>query len=1018
MIARENQGIRQLSQRSVRFAISTWSAIWIAMGLTGSLVAQSSPIDFTASVEPLFKSHCIQCHGPNNQESGYRLDVREIALRGGDSSEEAIVPMSSKASRLLALVRGEIPDLAMPPKDSGIPALSETETETIARWIDEGADWPESANSELPDPFNWWSLKRLEPPQLPMERDNPIDAFIVAKLEQQGLTLSEEADARTLCRRLFFDLIGLPPSPEQLDSFEKASHENLNKAYCELVDTLLASQHYGEKWARHWLDVVHYGDTHGYDKDQPRPNAWPYRDYVIRSFNQDKPYRQFIREQIAGDALYPNSRDGIEALGFLSAGPWDFIGHVEVSESKIDGKIARHLDRDDILGNVVGTLCSATVQCAQCHNHKFDPFSQEDYYALQAVFSAIDRADRAYDRDAKVAEARGHLAAQKKQITNQLETLERSIEEQCSPEIQVLDAAIAVAEKSVSATRPTEYGWHSEIAKDQSTVKWVQVDLGHAVPVERVVLQPTWDDFNSVGKGFGFPKRFRIELSDDPDFATPSSHVVSHEQNDFAAPGIEPQSFSFQGKAGRYIRVTATKLAPRMDDYIFALAELIVIGVDSNDVDSNDLAKNRPVQALDSIEAPARWAAKNLTDGLFPTDPNPAKILELKEQRTQLIVSRVDQATQLDHQRLRQQRADVEAQIASLPPQSVVYAGTVHRGSGNFVGTGGQGGKPRPIHLLARGQVTRPIREVSAGTIATGANQVNRFPIAPAGSESDRRVAMADWIVADENPLTWRSIVNRVWQYHFGIGIVATSNDFGRMGELPSHPELLDWLAADFRDQGGSLKKLHRLIVTSATYRQSSSTQNQQALRVDPTNRMLWKQNRRRLDAEAIRDSVLAVSGGLDLSAGGPGWQDFVVKNPEHSPHYEYRLADPHDKRTWRRSIYRFIVRSQTQPFLTVLNCADPSMRVERRNENDSPQQALALLNNNFMLVQSEQLAARVQKDASSTLEEQVKYAYLLATGNQLTEEKRRSLVDFVERHGLTNLCRVLFNTNEFIFVD
>lgn len=1009
MIARTNRVCRAPSRAIVRSVFS----VCLFVHLSEVLFSQATPIDFIASVEPLFQSHCIQCHGPENQESGYRLDVREIALRGGDSSEVAILPMSSKASRLLDLIQGKEPHLVMPPKYSGVPALSETEIETIAKWIDEGADWPESATSTLPDPFDWWSLKGLERPKVPLETTNPIDAFIVAKLRQHGLTLSEEADARTLCRRLYFNLIGLPPSPEQLDAFENASRDDSNQAYRHLVDTLLASPHYGEKWARHWLDVVHYGDTHGYDKDQPRPNAWPYRDYVIRSFNQDKPYPQFIREQIAGDAFYPDSRDGIEALGFLSAGPWDFIGHVEVSENKIDGKIARHLDRDDILGNVIGTLCSATVQCAQCHNHKFDPFSQEDYYSLQAVFSAMDRADKPYDRDPNVAEARRQLVAQKQQVTGQLENLERSIAEQCSPGIQDLDAAIAIAEKSVPAIRPAEYGWHSEIATEQATVKWVQVDLGRSMPIERVILQPAWDDFNSIGKGFGFPKRFRIELSDDPVFATASSLVVSHEQNDYAAPDAQPQSFSFHGKAGRYVRVTATKLAPRMDDFIFAMAELIAI-----DADGNELTKNRPVQALDSIEAPVRWAAKNLTDGLFPVDSSPAKVLELQEQRANLIAKRVNPTTLLDQKRVLQQLADVEMKMADLPQQSVVYAGTVHRGTGNFVGTGGQDGKPRPIHLLARGQVTRPLKEVFAGTITIGPDADNRFQIELTATESERRVALADWIVAEGNPLTWRSIVNRVWQYHFGIGIVASSNDFGRMGELPSHPELLDWLATEFRDQGGSLKELHRLIVTSDTYRQASSTQNQQAHIFDPVNRLLWKQNSRRLDAEAIRDSVLAVSGTLDLTPGGPGWQDFVVKNPEHSPHYEYRLADPNDKKTWRRSIYRFIVRSQTQPFLTVLNCADPSMRVERRNENDSPQQALALLNNHFILVQSRQFAARVQREAGSDPEEQVEHAYRLAMGNKLADQPRKAMVDFVEKHGLANLCRVLFNANEFIFLD
>ena len=1003
---------RELSIRLISFALT----IQVVTFLSGLVFSQSTSTDFVASIEPLFKSHCIQCHGPDTQESGYRVDVRDIAMRGGDSSEVAIVPSSSQASRLLARLRGDEPNQVMPPKESGVPALSELEIKTIGDWIDAGADWPESASSNLPDPFDWWSLKPLVRPTLPMATHNPIDAFILSKLMEANLSLSEEADARTLCRRLYFDLIGLPPSPEQIEVFENASKLEKNAAYEDLVDALLSSERYGEKWARHWLDVVHYGDTHGYDKDQPRPNAWPYRDYVIRSLNQDKPYSQFLREQIAGDALYPDTRDGIEALGFLSAGPWDFIGHVEVSETKVDGKIARHMDRDDILGNVVGTLCSSTIQCAQCHNHKFDPFSQEDYYSLQAVFSALDRADKAYDHDETVAKQRRRWLDQKKPLSIQLQNLEASIGLQCSPELQELEAAIASAEKSSQVKRPNEYGWHSGIANDQASSKWVQVDLGESLPLGQVILQPAWDDFNAIGSGFGFPKQFRIELSDDSTFASAISLVVSHEQNDYAPPSTQAQAFDCQGKTGRFVRITATKLAPRMNDFIFAIAELRVL-----DIAGNELATNKPVESLDSIEAPVRWSVKNLTDGLYPNDANPAAWANLMEQKTSLIASRVSHATLSEKESTLEQLANIEAQIASLPTQSVVYAGTVHQGTGSFLGTGGQGGRPRPIHLLARGQVTRPMKEVSPGTISTGTNLPNRFHIDSASVESvesERRVALAQWVVAKENPLTWRSIVNRVWQYHFGIGIVQTSNDFGRMGELPSHPELLDWLATEFRDQGGSLKKLHRLIVTSDIYRQTSSTNNPTANQVDPSNRLLWKQNRRRLDAEAIRDSILAVSGSLDLTAGGPGWQDFVIKNPEHSPHYEYRLADPYDKKTWRRTIYRFIVRSQTQPFLTVLNCADPSMRVERRNESDSPQQALALLNNSFILVQSQQFAARVQMEAGNSLTAQVERAHRLTTGNSLAEGNRQQMIEFTQRHGLTNLCRVLLNTNEFIFVD
>jgi hypothetical protein len=283
--------------------------------------------------------------------------------------------------------------------------------------------------------------------------------------------------------------------------------------------------------------------------------------------------------------------------------------------------------------------------------------------------------------------------------------------------------------------------------------------------------------------------------------------------------------------------------------------------------------------------------------------------------------------------------------------------------------------------------------------------------------EGERRAALAHWISDPRNPLTWRSIVNRVWQYHFGAGLVTTPNDFGRNGAPPSHPALLDWLAIEFRDSGGSLKKLHKLIVMSATYRQSSAN-NPQGEKVDTSNALLWRQNRRKLEAEAVRDAVLAVAGKLELTMGGPGWQDFVMEHPEHSPHYEYGMADPNDAKTWRRSIYRFIVRSQTQPWMTVLDCADPSMRVDKRNESLSPLQALALLNNGFMITQAQHFAERLEHERPNDLVGQIERAHWLAFGRAPAAAERAKFSAFAQNHGLPNLCRVLLNLNEFAFAD
>ena len=348
--------------------------------------ALSQAVSFEPDIQPIFEKSCLKCHGPEKQKGGYRLDARSIALKGGDNHAPNIVPGKASESPLVQFISGEDEDMRMPPKGD---LLSKADVAKIRAWINAGAVWPESASVKVDDPLDWWSLTPIARPELPATTANPIDAFVRAKLAEKGLASSLEADPRTLCRRLYFDLTGLPPTPEEMATFLA---DKSPAAFDRLADRLLASPRYGERWARHWLDVVHYGDTHGFDKDKPRPNAWPYRDYVIRALNEDKPYARFVEEQIAGDVLHPGTRDGIEALGFIAAGPWDFIGHEEIPESKIDGKIARHLDRDDMVANTIGTFNSVTVHCAQCHNHKFDPIPQEDYFALQAVFSALDRA--------------------------------------------------------------------------------------------------------------------------------------------------------------------------------------------------------------------------------------------------------------------------------------------------------------------------------------------------------------------------------------------------------------------------------------------------------------------------------------------------------------------------------------------------------------------------------------------------------------------------------------------------
>ncbi len=387
-------------------------------------------------------------------------------------------------------------------------------------------------------------------------------------------------------------------------------------------------------------------------------------------------------------------------------------------------------------------------------------------------------------------------------------------------------------------------------------------------------------------------------------------------------------------------------------------------------------------------------------------------VATLKKERSALIDRVIDKVTAKAIAETSAHLTRVDSELAKAPPAGMVYAGTVYNGgSAAFRGTGANGGQPRPIFILKRGSVQDPGQQVGPGAPAIFADLPGEFHLPVHHREGDRRAALARWLTNKRNPLTWRSIVNRVWQYHFGRGIVATANDFGHMGQLPTHPELLDWLAVEFRDGGQSLKSLHRLIVTSATYRQVSSG-NDAFEKLDLNNAYLWRMNRRKLEAEAIRDAALAVSGKLDRTLYGPAFQDFKVEHPEHSPHYEYQLADPDDPKARRRSIYRFLVRSKPEPFMTVLDCADPSMQVEKRSETLSPLQALALFNNGFMLIQAKHLAERVEKKGG------IEQAFRLAIGRQPKPDERKALEDYAEHYGLANACRVILNLNEFVFVD
>ncbi len=995
--------------------------------LSGRLPAEDL---FQDVVGPILQRRCLHCHDDVEREGSLSLQQSDTAF--ADGTIEAGRPESSRLMQVITPDGG----MADMPKDA--EPLSEQDREQIRKWIASGARWPEGyrlEHAEVTD-FEWWSFRSITRPPIPASVSvsnvdaipessrngqpnrkwadsfplrTPIDAFVMEKLHEQGLSPSEPADRRTLLRRVTYDLIGLPPTPQQVEEF---IHDPDPDAYEKRVDALLESKHYGERWARHWLDVVKYADTCGYDKDKLRPSAWPYRDYVIRSFNDDKPYARFVQEQIAGDVLFPGDPDGILGLGFIAAGPWDFIGHVEVPESKMDGKVARNLDRDDMVSGALNTFCSLTVQCARCHHHKFDPITQQQYYGLQAIFAAVDRAERPYDLDPEVEQQRRQLEAKVTSLQAELKEVEQEIKDAGGQRLVEITQRIGELQASLQVQKDARFGYHSQIAADAMTEKWVEVDLGQVHELSQVVLHPCHDDFAKIGAGFGFPERYRVDVATvGDDWQT----VLDCSRSDVTNPGLTEVVVEWNDLRARRIRVTATRLAERKNDFIFALAELEAIGRDGANV-----AIGKEVVSLDSIEAPERWTRSNLTDGRWAeyNDAEIAKQLGEAQQQRAVIVSEIETPDRIAHlAKTKAFLAEAQAKLDELPSGKMVYAAATHfKPQGNFKPTGGTA---RPIHVLHRGEMTQMGQPAIPGMLPLGTDAP--WQLDPNTAEGERRAALARWLSDPKHPLVWRSIVNRIWQYHFGDGLVSTPNDFGRMGAEPTHPELLDWLAIEFRDGGDwmppqSIKSLHRLIVTSSVYRQAS-VHDHDNVAIDGDNRFLWRMNRRRLEAEEIRDSILAVSGVLDEQMGGPGFQLFALERPEHSPHYEYHKFDPSDPNTHRRSVYRFIVRSQPDPWMTTLDCADSSQSTPRRTETLTSLQALSLLNSRFNLVMAQKFAERLGNE-SDDLEDQVQKAFELVAQRSLDDPQRAEMTEYARQYGLPNLCRLLFNLSEFLYLD
>ncbi len=868
------------------------------------------------------------------------------------------------------------------------------------------------------EPSKHWSLQPLTRPAVPQmpgggESDwprTPVDRFILRSLKEHGMTPAAAADRRTLIRRAYFDLIGLPPTPEEVAAFLA---DGSPQAFERLVDRLLERPEYGERWARHWLDVAHYAETHGHDQDRPRTNAWPYRDYVIQSFNADKPYARFVEEQIAGDVLYPRDPQATVGMGFLATGPWDESSLRDIREDSIDRQIARYIDRDDIVTTVMNTFASTTVQCARCHDHKFDPVSQREYYGLQAVFAGTDKGNRWYDPDPAVHARRSELLRRQKELREPSPELKdellgpvftkraRAWEEKVRSSMGQWEAVAPLAATSSNGTTLQILRDRSILAsgkRPESDTYTVYVPATASTGFRLEVLT----DDSLPKKGPGRQDNGNLHLTDLRAYAVHSDGSISEIALRNPVADYDQEGWGI-ARAIDDDPATAWGIYPQVGKRHEAIFEFA-----SQTLDAEQF---RFVLAQDHGGGHLIGRFRlSLTAERPPLKLNslPDEVAEALRQTA----AERSEAARLS-MALFAARQETEEELGRLPPPHLVFAG-----AHDFVPDGGF--KPvatmREVRLLKRGDINKPGDLANPGALSCVPGLSGEWP--GAAQEGERRAALARWLTDPMNALTWRSIVNRVWHYHFGRGIVNTPNDFGRMGGQPSHPELLDWLASWFLDQGGSFKKLHKLILTSAVYQQSSAD-NPKFSALDADNALLWRMNRTRLEAESVHDAILAVTGLLDRTMGGPSVQQFLMSPGIHvTPKVDYAGFDIDRPEIRRRSIYRFVFRTLPDPFMDSLDCPDSSQLVAARNSSVTVSQALAMLNDQFMTRYSEHFAERLRTSCPDSVAGQVALAVNLVFGRELRPGEGERYERFVEKDGLANFCRVLFNANEFMFIN
>ncbi len=952
--------------RLSRLAILCFAGVMASLQVAGSGSGESPALR-------LLEQNCLECHNSKTKKSGLDLSRLESALEGGTKGP-ALVPSHPESSLIYSMVEGGLMPLTG-------PRLGAEDLRIMHDWIKAGAEWEtilgQDQEAKRTPASQWWAftpLQTLKARVAPIQgipenwNKSPIDRLVFERMAKHGLRPRAPAERRILMRRAYFDLIGLPPKPEEVQHF---LNDTRDEAYAAMLDRLLASPQYGERWGRHWLDVARFGESDGYEQNHLRANAWPFRDYVIRSFNEDKPFNQMILEQLAGDQLAVGNPAVEVATGFLVAGPHDTVGN--------DNKEGQLQQRADDLNDMITATASGflglTIHCARCHDHKFDPILQTDYYQLRAIFEGVRHADRIWMAPSK----RDRVLRKKSTLKSALaETKARleNLDEEAKPLIE------RARDEFFKDFRKPVHSRGTEETFEPVGLRFVRLKI----LATNKGRPPVIDEFEVWTAG---PESSNVALSSAGTEIRASSVRKSETEPEIYNPELTIDGkfdrFWYSGEPGAGVLTLKLEQEARVTRVVWSRDR---VGAYDPEILENIVTEYLLEGSLDGES----WFTLGDSRGRIP-------LIEA-ERQSLLFAAFMPESKRTLREQLLNKRTQLQESLAAIK-ETRAYIGEFEQ-------------PEEPTRLFERGDPMKPAGVVSPASPSTLEHLLSGFKLDPSAPEGERRLELARWIADDGNALTVRVLANRVWHYHYGNGIVSTPSDFGAGGQGPTHPALLDYLAGRLQLLGWRLKPLHKEIMLTATYRQSSDA-DEAAEGVDAEARYLWRFPPRRLEAEAIRDSILAVSGQLDPTMEGLGFRlyKYTVDNVA-----TYVPQEDYGPQTYRRGVYHQSARSVKGELLGEYDCPDSALPAPRRVETTSPLQALALLNNRFVLDQARAFAERVRRESQGeNVENQVTRAFQLTLNRSPEAEELDRAVRLVQEHGLVMLCRALFNLNEFLYV-